>query len=128
MSIPPKSFGPRCVSTNVVAMNVPVPSIGVSELDEALRGGASLIDVREPQEFEEVRAVGARLIPLGQVPDRVAEMPTEQRFYVICHVGGRSLRAAAFLRQQGLDAVNVEGGTDAWVAAGLATQSGPAPE
>lgn len=107
-------------------MNAPVPSVGVHELSEALRNGASLIDVREPQEFEEVRAVDAKLIPLTEIPSRTSELPTDQPFYVICHLGGRSLRAAAFLRQQGLDAVNVDGGTDAWVAAGLATTSGPA--
>jgi rhodanese-related sulfurtransferase len=105
-------------------MSVPVPSVGVSELEEALRGGATLIDVREPHEFHEVRAVGARPIPLAQVPSRVNEIPVDQRFYVICHLGGRSHQAAAFLRQQGFDAVNVDGGTDAWVAAGLATESG----
>jgi rhodanese-related sulfurtransferase len=108
-------------------MSVPVPSIGVFELEEVLRGGAVLIDVREPHEYDDVRAVGARLIPLGEVPSRVDEMPSSDRFYVICHVGGRSFRAAAFLRQQGRDAVNVDGGTDAWVAAGLPTQSGPMP-
>jgi rhodanese-related sulfurtransferase len=104
-------------------MSGPVPSVGVSELVEAMRGGASLIDVREPHEFLEVRAVGAISIPLGEVTARVGEMPNA-RFYVICHVGGRSMRAAAFLRQQGLDAVNVDGGTDAWVGAGLPTEAG----
>ena len=106
-------------------MNTPVPSIGVVELAEALRGGATLIDVREPVEFEEVRAVGAQLIPLATVPDSVEAMPPATRFFVICHLGGRSLRAAQWMRQQGLDAVNVDGGTDAWVAAGLPTESGP---
>lgn len=107
-------------------MTVPVPSLGVLELAEALRNGAPLIDVREPHEFDEIRAAEAKLIPLAEIPGRVSELPADQTFYVICHLGGRSLRAAAFLRQQGLDAVNVDGGTDAWVAAGLPTQSGPA--
>jgi rhodanese-related sulfurtransferase len=104
-------------------MNSPVPSVGVVELAEALRGGATLIDVREPDEFEQVRAVGALLVPLADVPDQVDALPETARFYVICHLGGRSMRA---VRQQGLDAVNVTGGTDAWVAAGLATASGSA--
>jgi rhodanese-related sulfurtransferase len=87
---------------------------------------ASLIDVREPQEFEDVRAVNAKLIPLAEIPSRASELPTDATFFVICHLGGRSLRAASFFRGQGLDAVNVEGGTDAWVAANLPTLSGPA--
>lgn len=102
-------------------MNSPVPSVGVVELADALRGGATLIDVREPHEFEQVRVVGARLIPLAMVPESIDELPPTERFYVICHLGGRSMRAAQWLRQQGLDAVNVGGGTDSWVAAGLPT-------
>ncbi len=107
-------------------MTAPVPNIGVHELAEAMREGAPLIDVRELHEFEEVRADSARLIPLADVSGRLSEFPNDRTFFVICHLGGRSLRAAAFLRQNGLDAVNVDGGTDAWVAAGLPTQSGPA--
>lgn len=105
-------------------MNPPVPSVGVAELAEALRTGATLIDVREPSEFVDVRVPEAKLLPLSEVMDRVEELPESARFFVICHVGGRSLRAVAWMRQQGLDAVNVTGGTDAWLAAGLPTSSG----
>ena len=41
---------------------------------DLVAGGAPLVDVREPDEFEEVRARGAKLIPLGEVPDRLAEI------------------------------------------------------
>lgn len=101
-----------------------VPEIGVEELAVAHAAGAVVIDVRNPDEFVQSRVPGAVLVPLGEVPDRVAELPTGEPVYVICAVGGRSRRAAAFLRDRGVDAVNVAGGTRAWVAAGRPVDSG----
>ncbi len=105
-------------------MNDPVPSIGVNELFELLPGGATLIDVREPHEFIEVRAPGARLIPLQQVPEQVHSLAKDAPLYVICRSGGRSLAACEWLRSQGIHAINIEGGTLAWVEQGFPTQSG----
>lgn len=101
-----------------------VPEIDVAGLAEARAAGAPLIDVREPDEHAEVRAPGAVLIPLGQVPERVGEIPAEGTVYVICRSGGRSARAVEHLRQQGIDAVNVAGGTLAWIEAGLPVETG----
>ncbi len=91
---------------------------------EALRDtDAALIDVREPWEFAEQHIPGARLIPLGDLPERLAEVPTDREVYVHCRVGGRSSRAVAYLRSQGRDRVhNVGGGIEAWEAAGLPTE------
>ena len=102
------------------------PQVSVTDLDAALSTGAVLIDVREPDEWLEARVAGGLHIPLGQVQARVAEVPTDTRVYVICRSGGRSQRAADWLRQQGIDAVNVSGGTLAWIDAGLDVSSGPA--
>ncbi len=107
------------------AMDEPVPGVDVSELAELLRAGAHLIDVREPHEYDEVRVPGAVLIPLATVADRVQEVP-DGPVYIICAAGGRSHRAAILLRAQGKDAINVLGGTGAWVGAGLPTESGGA--
>lgn len=104
-------------------MNDSVPSVDIAGLAAALETGATLIDVREPDEFADARVPGAILVPLATVPDRVADLPSGP-FYVICAAGGRSLKAATFLRQNGFDAVNVAGGTRAWVSAGRATASG----
>lgn len=113
-------------------MNVPVPSIGVDELAAVLRRGAALIDVREPDEYETARIPKAVLVPMQTVPDALDQFPSDQPVYIVCHSGGRSLRVATWLRQQGIDAVNVDGGTSAWVAAGMAYEtgsvSGPFPE
>lgn len=73
-----------------------------------------LLDVREPAEFAEARVKGALLMPLGQVPTEWQTLPKDREIAVICRSGARSGRAVAFLKQQGLNAVNVEGGMLAW--------------
>ena len=102
---------------------------GVREVDAAaaaaaVAAGAPLIDVRQPEEWEEVRATGAVLIPLGELEDRLTEVPEGTTLYLICRSGARSMRAAEFLAGQGRDAVNVAGGTLAWVEAALPTEQG----
>jgi len=101
-----------------------VPEIGVEELERRLASGAMLIDVREPDEYAQVRVPGGILVPLQTVPDRLADVPTDETFYVICAKGGRSREAAEFLITEGRDAVNVTGGTTAWVEADLPTDAG----
>lgn len=74
-----------------------------------------LIDVREADELEICRIAGAVHIPLGELPARLDEIPTDRPVLIHCHHGGRSLRATQFLRAQGRAAVsNVKGGIDAW--------------
>ena len=102
------------------------PQVTVADLETALATGAVLIDVRKPDEWTEARVVGGLLIPLGQVQARAAEVPSDTRVYVICRSGGRSQRAADWFRQQGIDAVNVSGGTLAWIESGRPVASGPA--
>lgn len=102
-----------------------VPEIDVSELASRLPG-ATLIDVREPDEYEEGHVAGARLIPLGQVPDRLDEIPTTE-VLLICRSGARSMRAAQFLVARGHSAVNVAGGTLAWIDAGRPVVTGMDP-
>ena len=105
---------------------MPVPEIDVAELARLREGDVPLTDVREPDEWEEFRAPGAVLLPLGQVPERIDEVPTEGTVYVICKSGGRSGKAVELLRAQGIDAVNVAGGSLAWREAGHPVESGPA--
>ncbi len=80
---------------------------------------AHILDVREPHELEQAQVVGAQHIPLGSLVERLEEVPRDRTVYVMCHVGGRSAQAAAYLESQGLDAVNVSGGILAWYRAGL---------
>lgn len=102
-----------------------VPEIDVFELADRRQEGAPLVDVREDDEYAEARVPGAQHIPLGQLPERVAEVPTDGTVYVICGSGPRSAKAVEYLRGAGIDAVNVAGGTRAWISEGYPTDSGP---
>ena len=57
--------------------NVDVPEIDVDELEGRLAAGATLVDVREPDEYDEVRVPGGILVPLQSVPDRLDEVPAD---------------------------------------------------
>ena len=105
-----------------------VPEISVEELAERLAAGAFLLDVRQPDEFVEAHVPGALLVPLDEVPVRAGELPPDQEILVICRSGARSHRAAEYLiAQHGLSAVNVAGGTLAWIESGrdIVVGSGP---
>ncbi len=101
-----------------------IKEITVDELAALLDAGARLVDVREPHEYEDARVPGGVLVPFGAVPDSLDEFPTAQTTYVICRSGARSMRACEFVAQHGRDAVNVAGGTQAWIESGRAVDSG----
>ncbi len=89
---------------------------------DALRGRADVVvfDVREQTEYDAGHIPGVKLIPLGQLPSRVAEIPKDKTIIVTCRSGNRSGQAADFLRKQGYSNVhNMEGGIVAWQQAGL---------
>ncbi|MCB0216836.1 MAG: rhodanese-like domain-containing protein [Chloroflexi bacterium] len=82
-------------------------------------GGALLIDVREPSEYAEGHIPGITLIPMGEVQDRLAELPRDQPVILTCRSGNRSATVAEFLRGQGYDQVySMQGGILAWEGAG----------
>ena len=101
-----------------------IAEVSVDELEERLVEGARLIDVRQPYEFDEMRVAGAVLVPLATVPDNVDAFRGEGPVYVICKTGARSARACEFLAAQGVEAVNVAGGTLAWIRSGREYVSG----
>ena len=76
----------------------------------------TLLDVREPWEFETAHMAGAKLIPMGDVPARAhQELDPEEHIVVVCHHGVRSMNVTAWLRQQGFEkAQSMRGGIDAW--------------
>jgi rhodanese-related sulfurtransferase len=76
----------------------------------------TLLDVREPWEFETARMTDATLMPMGEVPARAnQELDPEDHIVVICHHGVRSMNVTAWLRQQGFEkAQSMRGGIDAW--------------
>jgi molybdopterin/thiamine biosynthesis adenylyltransferase/rhodanese-related sulfurtransferase len=79
--------------------------------------GYTIVDVREPHEFEAGCLPGSLHIPLGELPGRFAEIPAEATPVFICRGGGRSLQACHFALRSGRPAVvNLEGGLKAWAA------------
>jgi len=77
----------------------------------------AFLDCREADEYEACRIDGATLLPMSEMRDRLGELEPHraQRIVIHCHHGGRSLRVAAFLRQQGFpQAQSMAGGIDQW--------------
>jgi rhodanese-related sulfurtransferase len=74
-----------------------------------------LLDVREHDELAIAAVAGALHIPMREVPARLAELDAAKPLVVMCHSGGRSMRVAEFLKQNGFSNVfNLKGGIDAW--------------
>jgi rhodanese-related sulfurtransferase len=95
----------------------PIPEVTIEQVASMGRS-ATLIDVREPEEFAHGHIPGAINIPQSDIAMRLSEIPRENTIYVTCHAGMRSLRAAQFLRQMEFKNVSsVNGGTSAWIAA-----------
>ena len=105
--------------------------IDVEELSKIIDSGSgrNFIDVREPDEFVEVRAKGTKNLPLSVFDPTAFESNTgikkDEPVYVICKMGGRSARACELLAEVGYtDLTNIAGGTMAWVNSSLPQESG----
>jgi len=93
-----------------------IPQLTVKELKRRIDAGedVQLIDVREPFEYQ-IAQIGGKLIPLNDVPNRLAEIDRDREVIVQCKSGGRSQRIAEFLAQAGYPSVvNLAGGILAW--------------
>jgi rhodanese-related sulfurtransferase len=95
---------------------------------KAQAGGALVLDVRNPDEYETAHVPGAVLIPLGELVERQDEIPEGDPLYVICAAGGRSLSAAKALVAAGYNAVSVAGGTNGWIERGGDVVTGSDPD
>ena len=92
-------------------------SISVAALRDLLTTSSPvLIDVRQPAEHATAAIPGSTLIPLDELASRLGEIPRGRAIYVHCKSGMRSARAVAILTENGIQAVNVTGGIDAWHA------------
>jgi rhodanese-related sulfurtransferase len=95
-----------------------VQQVEVTEVPTTFDESVVLLDVREHDEWQRGHAAGARHIPMGEVPARIGEIDPGAKLFVVCHLGGRSLRVAHYLAQHGYTPVNVSGGMQAWADAG----------
>jgi rhodanese-related sulfurtransferase len=106
---------------------VDVPEIDVAALATLHPTGITLIDVRNPDEYEAGHVPGAELIPLPEIAGRAGEVPGGTPVYVICAAGVRSLKACEVLAPLGRDVTSVAGGTKGWIEAGHAVNTGNQP-
>lgn len=82
-------------------------------------GEVTILDVREPAEWAAGHIPGAVHIPLGELGERAAELPTDRPIIAACRSGARSAKATQLLNARKVETTNLEGGTQAWHAAGL---------
>ena len=81
----------------------------------AAREPLTLVDVWERWEYDIAQITGSRLIPLGELEERLTELPREGILVIQCHSGGRSEQGARLLQEAGFANVyNLEGGIEAW--------------
>jgi rhodanese-related sulfurtransferase len=92
-------------------------AIQPSEVPAKVSDGWTLLDVRTDAEWSNGHIPHAVHLPMHQVVARLDEIPA--RVICVCAVGARSERVAQYLNAQGREAVNLEGGTYAWIDAGL---------
>ncbi len=100
--------------------------ISVAEASAKRDAGAFILDVRQPEEWNESHIPGATLIPLGELESRVNEIPKDQEVVVVCRSGNRSQQGRDILLSVGYEQVtSMAGGINQWSTAGLETVSGP---
>ncbi|HVA08040.1 MAG TPA: rhodanese-like domain-containing protein [Acidimicrobiales bacterium] len=98
-------------------------NVGPGHAENLVLHGGVLLDVRELAEWQAGHVPGAFHLPLGQLEGEVAVLPRDRCIVVICRSGNRSATATDLLVRSGLDAVNLDGGMQAWAAAGLPVET-----
>lgn len=94
-------------------------TISVDDAYEMYQDGAFVLDVREVSEWDEYHAPNTTLIPLGELPSRLAEIPTDRPIVVVCRSGNRSQEGRDILLEAGFtDVTSMSGGLSAWRSAG----------
>ncbi len=94
-----------------------VQEISVEDFKQIRTNGSDivLIDVREPHEYEICNIEGSKLIPLGEIKNRIEELNREDNIVLHCHHGGRSMKAATILAEHGFTKIkNLKGGINEW--------------
>jgi adenylyltransferase/sulfurtransferase len=97
--------------------NGAIAAISVSDLKRKIDKGDAvvIVDVREPFEYEIARIENSKLIPLGELPERLDELDRTKEIVAMCHSGTRSALAVDLLQSEGFTkAFNLAGGIEAW--------------
>ncbi len=105
-----------------------VPSIDPGQAQARLEAKPQpfLLDVRQPDEYRAGHIAGAALIPLRELPRRMAELPRDREIICVCRSGNRSHSATGQLKAAGYNALNLQGGMINWSRHGLPVRKGSA--
>ena len=115
----------EAAAQETTALDLPVDVDAQTVEQIRSRDDVVILDVREDWEFAEGHIPDALWIPLGEIPQRVNEIPKDKTVVAVCRSGNRSSRATAFLRQNGFDNVhNMLGGMIAWEKSGYEIAKG----
>lgn len=95
-----------------------IPSVTVDQLPLPLPDEVTVLDVREPVEWQHGHVEGSLHVPMMDIPARLDELPSDGQLLVVCTVGGRSAQVVHYLQQHGIEAFNLHGGLLEWHAAG----------
>ena len=100
--------------------------VSLEEAAAKREAGSFILDVRQPEEWNEYHVPGSTLIPLGELAARVDEVPRDQEVVVVCRSGNRSATGRDILLNAGFTRVtSLAGGLSQWKAAGFPTVTGP---
>lgn len=106
------------------AASVP-DTVTVAEAAQLLEDGAYFVDVRTPEEYEQVRIPDVPLVPIDELPGRLNEIPKNRTVVFVCAAGGRSARARDIARQAGYTLVtSMDGGVGEWQVQNLPVLTG----
>ncbi|MEZ5186558.1 MAG: rhodanese-like domain-containing protein [Candidatus Nanopelagicales bacterium] len=106
-----------------------IEQISVTDLKELHdTGTARMIDVREKWEFDAGHVPGAEWIPMSLVPLRKDEFAGDNPAYILCRTGNRSGQVVMWLARQGIESINVAGGTEMWQRQGFPIETGQPAE
>jgi len=100
-------------------------NISIEQANQLRDEGAFILDVREPDEWVNFHIPGSTLIPLGELPDRLSEVPTDKTIVVVCNSGNRSKPGRDILLQAGFaEVTSMSGGVTGWKSQGLPIVTG----
>ncbi len=116
---------PRTAGSDDAAASYP-KTVSVADAAGRREAGAVILDIRNACEWDEGIIPGSVRIPLGELEDRIGELPTDKDIVVVCHSGARSRIGLEILRKHGLErTVSMNGGLAGWKAAGHAVEDPP---
>lgn len=114
-------FPPNTGETTTLPLEV-----SVDEAYQMRENGAFVLDVRELSEWEDGHIPDATLIPLGELENRLDEIPTDQEVLIVCMSGNRSAQARDILKNSGFTNItSMAGGMNQWIAKSYDIETGP---